>query len=69
MSPDSNTRMGATRRPALLLALCIGLLTFAAIRYNWPFTGLAALLLTFGGGGWLAVRMVRQRAAECRRRR
>jgi uncharacterized membrane protein len=45
-----------SRRIAWLLALAVGALTALAVVWAIPVTGLAALLLTFGGGLWLARR-------------
>ena len=60
---------GTTARPALLRpAFFIGvvafLLTVVAVRWQLPFAGAAALLLVFGGGTWLSLRMVRDAAAR-----
>jgi uncharacterized membrane protein YbhN (UPF0104 family) len=47
-----------TRRGAGLLLLLVGALTALAVVGGVPYAGLAALVLTFGGGTWLARRWV-----------
>jgi hypothetical protein len=44
-----------------LLAMAAACLSVLAIRYRIPFSGLAALVVTFLGSGWLAVRVLRGR--------
>lgn len=53
-----------TRQGALLLLPACVLLSAAAIGFQVPLTGLAALGATFVGGGWLATRWLRQRVAR-----
>jgi hypothetical protein len=45
-----------TRRGAWLLVLAVAGLTWLGAGWGIPYAGLAALLLTFGGGLWLARR-------------
>lgn len=53
-----------TRQAALLLLLACLLLSVAAIGFKLPLAGLAALVMTFAGGGWLAIRFLRDRWAR-----
>lgn len=55
-----------TRRGGLLLLGAVILLSALAIGLAEPFTGLAALGLTFGGGLWFALRSLRSRWAAFR---
>jgi hypothetical protein len=53
-----------TRQAALFLLLACLALSGAAIGFAVPLSGLAALLLTFVGGAWLATRWLRARWAR-----
>jgi hypothetical protein len=53
-----------TRQAASLLLLACLLLSALAIGLKLPLAGFAALLATFAGGGWIAVRWLRHRWAR-----
>jgi hypothetical protein len=55
-----------TRRGLRLLVLAVAALTGAAVYGDIPFTGLAALLLLFGGATWVAMRRLRWEAMRFR---
>jgi hypothetical protein len=48
----------------ILLAALAAVLTLLAVRYGVPFSGFAALLVTFLGLGWVSIRVLRGRYAR-----
>jgi hypothetical protein len=55
-----------TKRGLLFLAVAVAALTVGAVFGGIPFIGLAALLLLFGGGTWVALRRLRWEAMRFR---
>ncbi len=67
--PDRAAREAYRARTTLglrLLVLAVAALTGAAVYGDIPFTGLAALLLLFGGATWVALRRLRWEAMRFR---
>ncbi len=54
---------------SVLLAGAAILLTIAAIRFDVPFSGFGAFLVTFGGLTWLSIVALRRRFAQFHLRR
>lgn len=57
---------GRTRLGGLLLAALVAALTLVSVRFAMPFSGFAALVVTFGGVIWLTIRDLRRRFAGLR---
>lgn len=53
----------------VLLAGAAGVLTLAAARFEVPFAGLGAIVVTFGGLTWLSIVALRRRFAQFHLRR